>query len=216
MCRRGGKAGGGGDGRRREDGLEKVKEGLDSGDGIRDVGVENVAMLTEVRVGADGMEMMQGAREGRDMSERAKWTGGEGRRDMIGAVGAMGEKEVVVFFVVFGGNMEETSVTEGSKVMKELGTGRVFERVVRIMEVRVVLCDPARREKAMFGGNMVGEGGSKVCGGVRRDRVVEVEICILEGEERGMGKMGSVGGMEGSGDSGRRGGEKMGAEEIRP
>ena len=119
----GGKARGGGDGRRGEYGFKKVKEGLDSGDSIGDVGVENVAMLTEVRVGADCMEMMQGAREGRDMSEGAKWTGGEGRRDIIGAVGAMGEKEVVVFFVVFGGNMEETSVTEGSKVVKELGTG---------------------------------------------------------------------------------------------
>ena len=29
-----------------------------------------------------------------------------------------------------------------------------------VMKVRVVLCDPARREEAMLGGNMVGEGGS--------------------------------------------------------
>jgi len=99
----------------------------------------------------------------------------------------MGEKEVVVFSVVFGGKKEETSVTEGSKVVKELGTGRVFEGVVGVMKVRVVLGDPARREEAMLGGNMVGEGGSEVCGSVRRDRLVEVEVCILEGEERGMG-----------------------------
>ena len=40
--------------------FENVKEGLDRGNGIRDLCVENVAMLAEVRMRADRMKMMKG------------------------------------------------------------------------------------------------------------------------------------------------------------
>jgi len=62
---------------RRQNGFKEVKERLKSGDGVRDFGIETVTVLAEMRVGADCVEVMEGAREGRDMCEGAERTGGE-------------------------------------------------------------------------------------------------------------------------------------------
>ena len=48
-------------------------------------------------------------------------------------------------------------MTEGAKVMEKLGAGGVAESICRIMKVRVVLGDPTRGEKTMFGGDVVAE-----------------------------------------------------------
>ena len=65
---------------------------------------------------------------------------------------------MVMFGMVLGGDVEETSMTEGSKMMEKLCAGRVSERVRRVMEVGIVLSDPARWEETMFSGDVMTEG----------------------------------------------------------
>ena len=47
--------------------------------------------------------------------------------DCVRTVWLTGKSDVVMFGMVFGGHVEETSVTEGAKVVDELGAGRVAE-----------------------------------------------------------------------------------------
>ena len=145
---------------------------MDSSDSILNASVEDVAVLAEVRMGADSVKMMEGAWKGRDMLEGAEQTGGEGGGDCVGTVWLSGKGEVVMFCMVFWGYLEETSVTEGAKMVNELGARRVSEGASRVMKVGVVVRNPARREESMFSCNMLTEGMMEVFGGVRCDGVV--------------------------------------------
>ena len=82
-------------------------------------------MLAEVRMGADFVKMMEGARKGRSMGEGAEGTGGEGGGDDVWAVWVVGKSFVMMLFVVFVGELKETSVAESPKVVEELDAGRV-------------------------------------------------------------------------------------------
>ena len=82
-------------------------------------------MLAEVGIRADRVKMMEGAGKGRDMGEGAEGTGGEGGGNVVGAIRLMGKNFVVMLGVVFGGDVEETSVAEGPKVVEKLCVGRV-------------------------------------------------------------------------------------------
>ena len=74
------------------------------------------------------------------------------------------------------------------------------------MKVGVVVCNPARREEAMFTGNMLAEGMMEVLGGVRGDSVVEMVEGILEMEDRGVWNMRGLSGVKGEGSGGGWGG----------
>ena len=59
------------------------------------------------------------------MGDGAEGTGGKGGGNVVGAVWLVREYFVVMFGVVFGGDVKEMSVAEGSKMVEKLGTGRV-------------------------------------------------------------------------------------------
>lgn len=127
---------------RRQNGFEEIKECLESCDGVRDLGIEGVTVVAEMGVGADSMEVMEGAWKGRDMGEGAERTGGERGGDVVWAVWVMGENFVMMLCMVPGGDMEETDVTESSKVMKKLDSWRSAEGLRGIVEIRIVLGYP--------------------------------------------------------------------------
>ena len=100
------------------------------------------------------------------MGERAEWTGGEDSGDGVGTIRVRGQKVVVVFGMVFEGSVQESSVAEGAKVKEELSGGGVSQGMFGVMKILVVLGDPSGGEEAMFGGDVMTEGVSKVPGGV--------------------------------------------------
>ena len=60
------------------------------------------------------------------------------------------------------------------------------------MEIHVVVGDPARWKKAMFGGDMMTEGVGEVLGGVGGNGLVEVVEGVLEVEDWGMWDVGGL------------------------
>ena len=133
-----------------------------------------------MRVGADGVEVMEGSRERRDMGEGAEGTGGEGCGDVVGAVGVMRESVSMVFGMISRGDVEETNVTEGTEVKEELDSWRCAKGSCGVMKIRIVLGDPPGREEAVLSGDVMREGASEVGGGVRRNGVVKMIEGILE------------------------------------